>query len=143
MSQRDRQHHGTHHGHRPLSEFDIYSFTHEPMIRWADVQGGGALAGMLAINPDDDELREVFDLTYHEQMRKAMEANDPFWPNYPPPGGLMQPGPGDIPLAALPTGDILSIHISALLRNVLLVGPTGGGKTNALRLLIAALLENC
>ena len=67
---------------------------------------------------------------------------DPFRENYPPKGSLPPLENGFVPLAALPTGDVLSIPVEALARNVIVVGRIGGGKSSYLRVFLAALLES-
>ncbi len=41
----------------------------------------------------DPDLQELYGLIAHNQAGQAMEADDPFWGNYPPPGTV--PGTGD------------------------------------------------
>ena len=112
------------------------------MLRWADVPVGGLLAEQRVLHPDDPFLRELHTLTARNQLDLAARAGCPFHPNPPPAGSLPGLAPGRIPLATLPTGDVLSIGVNALCRNLLIVGPTGGGKSNYLRVLIAAFLES-
>lgn len=126
---------------RLLQPEEIWAITQEPMLRWPDVPGGELLAAPLMVEPNDPVLQELFGLTAREQMAKAMISGDPYHGNYPQVGIIPQLAAGRIPLLTMPTGDVLSTDIPGLTKNVLVVGPTGGGKTNWLRVLIAALLE--
>ena len=121
---------------------EIWAVTQEPRVRWRDVPGGDALAEQLALNPDDSALREVFELTLREQLSKAMTSNNPFWGNYPNADDLPPVAPGVLPVCSLPTGSVLSIPIEATVKNILICGPTGGGKTTWLRLMLAFMLAN-
>lgn len=121
----------------------IFQRFQDPMMRWGDVPGSSLLAELRMLDPGDAELRNLHELVEQDQLRKALISGDPFYGNPPPAGSLPHVVPGRIPLAALATGDVLSIAVEDLMRNVLVVGPTGSGKTNMLRVLIAAVLESC
>ena len=129
------------HSRRPLLPQEVIATVQDPWTRWPDVPGGDVLASQLILDPQDRELAEIFSLVRDDQIRKAMLSADPFWPNYPSVGQLPLAQEGRIPIAALPTGDVLSIGIEDVLKNVLIVGPTGGGKTNAIKAIISAILE--
>lgn len=123
------------------SPLEIWTRFKDPMLRWADVPGSGALLQMRMQNPDDRYLQELELLLGQDLQAQAIMSGDSFWGNPPPAGSLPRLGPGRVPIAALHTGDILSISVEDVMRNVLVVGPTGGGKSNWLRVLIAAVLE--
>lgn len=92
------------------------------------------------LNPHDPYLAELLEFTLRDQAARAMASGDPFHGNYPPIGKLPALVPRRVPLAAVPTGEVLSVVAANLLKNMLVVGPTGGGKTNWLRLMMGALL---
>jgi len=119
---------------------EIWALVHDPRLRWGDIPGGGVLAQEAMLSPADPQLAELLELTLRAQAARAIVSGDPFYGNYPPVVRLPPLVPGRIPLAAVPTGEVLSIGVPNLLKNVLVVGPTGGGKTNWLRLMIGALL---
>jgi hypothetical protein len=124
-------------GRRPE---EIWALVHDPRLRWGDLPGGDVLAQHAMLNPDDPHLAELLELTLRDQAARGIVSGDPFHGNYPPVGKLPLLVPGRIPLVAVPTGEVLSVGVPNVLKNVLVVGPTGGGKTNWLRLMIGALL---
>lgn len=127
---------------RPANDpLRIWESFRDPMLRWGDVPGSKLLAEQFLQHPEDRYLAELAGIVANEQAMRAMQADDPFYPNPPPARSFLPPAPGVIPIAALSTGDVLSIATAALCKNLLVVGPTGGGKTNFLRILIAAVLE--
>lgn len=124
----------------PPSELELLQQFSDPLLRLGDVAGGMALASCRMLDAADEHLAELFSLLAHDQYRAALVGGDPFWANYPPAGLLSPLAPGRVGLAALPTGQVLSIPTAGLDRNLLLVGPTGGGKTSLLRSIIASCL---
>jgi hypothetical protein len=82
----------------------------------------------------------LFKLTVRQQTDTALVANDPFWGNLPPAGVLPPLSRGRVPLAAVPIGGVLSASIPDMCRNIMVAGPTGGGKTTFLRGMLASML---
>ncbi len=119
----------------------IWMSFQDPMMRWGDVPGSALLAEQRMLHPDDPYLRDLHHHLQQDQLRRAMMSGDPFHGNPPPAGTLPTLEPGRIPIATLLTGDVLSLAVRDVMKNVCVVGPTGGGKTNWLRILIAAVLE--
>lgn len=119
---------------------EVLNVVRNPWLRWTDVPGSMVLAETLALHPDDHALKDMFAQVAQDRAALAIAANDPFWGNYPILGALPPFAPGRIPIARLSTGESLSIAFQDATRNVLLCGPTGGGKTNWLRLLLLAVL---
>lgn len=135
-NQRQSKSHGS-----TLDPRAVWELFHNPMLRWGDIRGSNLLAERLLQHPEDPYLAELAGVLANEQAMRATQASDPFYANPPPARTFPPPGPGAVPIACLPTGDVLSIPISALCKNLLVVGATGGGKTNFLKILIAAVLE--
>lgn len=129
------------HSPRPLSPEDIFSLTRQPELRWQDIPHGDSLAEQLMLNPGDAALAEVFELAVRQQAGQAMLAGDLFIGNYPSHGQIPPLLTGRIPFCAMPRGGVLSVSVQDATRNILVVGPTGSGKTSWLRLLVASLLE--
>ncbi len=119
----------------------IWQLFHEPMYRWGDVPGSEVLCEQLMLNPQDPYLQDVFEQVRQDQLAQAVVSGNPFHGNAPPVGVLPPLMPGKIPVATLPTGNVLSIDAIALTKNLCVVGPSGSGKTNWLRVLIAAALR--
>jgi len=120
---------------------EIWRLANEPMLRMQDVPGASVLAQQHMLAPQDVHLSDAFELVVQHQMSKAMAAGDAFWPSYPPRGELPVLEHGRVPICTLITEEILSLHTQDIPKNVLVVGPTGSGKTNWLRILIASLLR--
>jgi hypothetical protein len=120
----------------------IFQATQEPMVRWQDVPGVNLLVEQLLLDPTDADLAELYQLTMQQQISQAAMSGDAFHGNYPPTVAIPRFGRGRIPLAAFPNQEVLSIPIGDACRNICIVGPTGGGKSNFLRVLIAAILES-
>jgi hypothetical protein len=127
--------------HRADDVARIWAEFREPLLRWGDVPGGSVLAEQRMLSPQDPYLQDLHAHVARDQAMKAMMSGDPFYGNSPPAGTLPPLAPGRIPIAALSTGEVLSIAVSDVMKNLLIVGPTGGGKTNFIRILIAAVLE--
>ena len=76
------------------------------------------------------------------RMRRfaAQAFVDAFLENYPPRKKLPPVQPGRIPLVKLQTGGTMSLEVGlgGTARNILLCGPTGSGKTNALKVILTA-----
>ena len=121
---------------------EIIHITRDPITRFGDVPGGFLLAEQLSTQgrQPDPHLEELFMLVVRDQHAKALITTDPLYGNAPPAGAL-PPCRGRIPLVGLCTGAVLSICLPDLTKNLLVVGPTGGGKTNFLRSLIVSMLE--
>ena len=119
----------------------IWARFNDPMMRYGDVPGSALLMEQRILHPHDPHLAELHANIEQEQLSKAVLSGDPFWPNFPPQGALPAFTPGRIPIAALPTGDVLSIPILDATKNILIVGPTGGGKSYFLRIFIASFME--
>lgn len=132
-----------HFGFGVLDPLEIWRIANDPRLRYHEVPGGQVLAQQLMVDPTDQYLYELFALRVRDQVAKATVADDPFHGSYPPRGVLPQVGPGRVPLASMPKGGVLSIAVDDLTRNLLLVGPVGGGKTTLLRGILLALLEAC
>ncbi len=144
-AQRYRNHNERSHADRlqhDLRPEDVIATVQNPWARWGDVPGGDLLASQLILEPQDRELAELFNLVRSDQLSKGAVCSDPFWPQYPASHALPELSPGRIPIAALPTGDVLSLGIEDILKNILICGPTGGGKTNSIKAIIAAILES-
>ena len=124
-----------------IHPLDIFSLVQNPMLRWGDVPGGDVLVGTLMRDPSDPYLLEQFKVLVEEQRALAVMSGDPFHGAYPPRGQLAPLAPGRVPICTLPTGDVLSMPVDELRRNLVLVGPTGAAKTSLLRLIAASLLE--
>ena len=125
---------------RQQQALEILKVSREPQLRMQDVPGSEAMAFQLAQQPEDREMRALFERVVQDQIGRAMESGDPFWEHYPSPGQLPVLAAGRIPLVSMPLGDVLSLNARGLCKNVLVVGATGGGKTNWLRLLIASVV---
>jgi len=125
----------------PNDPMSIYLQHNNPMLRMQDVPGADLLCVSRMLHPDDPDLRGLHEQVEQDQLWRAVLAGDPYWANYPPEGALPELRDGRIPLASLPTGDVLSIPIQGATKNILIVGPTGHGKTNALRIILASLLR--
>jgi hypothetical protein len=123
-----------------LSALDLLTIAQDPALRLSDVPGGSVLVQHLMSDPQNPQLLRLFRQIVETQESRALISRDPYWPNYPPRGSLPLNGPGRIPLAAMPTGCVLSTPLSSLPCNLLVVGPTGSGKTSLLRAVLAAAL---
>jgi len=110
------------------------------MLRYCDRPGADVLCQLRVLHPNDPFLADVHFNLQAEQMRRAMLSGDPFHGNSPPRGKLPAFAPGLVPIARLATGDTLSVPVEHLTRNLLLCGPTGMGKTTALRLILFSIL---
>lgn len=97
-------------------------------LRLGDVAGISYLAEQLIQNPDDVYLQDVLTRVVEEQAAAALLSGDPFHGNSPPLGVLPAFGPGRAPMLQLPSSDVLSENLMSP-RNILIVGPTGQGKT--------------
>lgn len=113
----------------------------DPSFRWCDVPGADAFAQMRLLHPGDTHLRELHDFIEREQIGRSLAGGDPFFANDPPRGVLPPLTNGRIPICTLRTGDVLSIGVDDLSRNTLVVGPTGGGKSSWLAILVASMLR--
>ena len=125
--------------HAGLPEaLQVFQRFQDPRLRWCDVPGGELLLEARMLHPGDPYLADVHTCVEDDLLREALQSGDPFHGNAPAVGVLPHLGPGRVPIAALSTGDVLSIGMEDLTRNVLVVGPTGSGKSNFLRVLILA-----
>ena len=113
------------------------------MLRMGDVPGAESLCQQRILAPDDPYLADVHQHLEQSQLGKAMLSPCPSFHGNPPPAGTLPPFvKGRIPIATLlPSFEVLSIDIADACKNIAVVGPTGGGKTNWLKICIASLLE--
>ncbi len=121
---------------------DVIEILQRPELRLQDDIHAVRAARRLLRNPKDSEAQESF----QRKLRKKLEAfmcaaNPAFHGNDPPRGSFSVPRPGIVPLCVLQSGDVYSIPARALCQNLLVVGATGKGKSNLLRLIIMALIE--
>ncbi len=121
---------------------DILQRFRDPGMRYGDIPGADLLAQARMLAVHDSYLADLHAHLEHDQMAKAVISGDPYYGNPPPSGTLPPLEQGRIPIARLLTDDVLSIPIEHLVRNMLLCGPTGSGKTNYLRILLAAVMKS-
>jgi hypothetical protein len=128
-------------GDRQQLALAIHQTISEPMLRWADDPRRVKLSQRLMGNPFNAPLQRQFNKEVEKCQIKAMASGCPYYQNPPPPGFLSQT-PNSIRLCqVLPTEDIFSIPTQEFSKNVLVVGASGGGKTNNLRIIITGLVE--
>lgn len=109
-----------------------------PRLGLARLPGFAGLVSHLSAGPADAHLAELLGLVMQARIAGSGGLDDPFATNDPPLGVLAGDRVGRLPLATLATGEVLSVRVEDLRRNLLLVGPTGGGKSNTLRAIIAS-----
>ena len=107
---------------------NVWQTIQNPLLRFHEVPAGDLLAEQVIVHPPDNDLRELFNFVVQQQAANAMLSQDVFWGHYPPVGELPSLTAGRIPFLTMPTGDVLSTDIPGLTKNILVVGPTGGGK---------------
>ncbi len=95
------------------------------------------LIQMVLAEPDDLDTQELLSERIRAHQLAFLGSGDPFWGNYPSPGGLTYPS-DFIPLGQMPTGDNVGLVTSQLPLNVGFLGPTGSCKTS----LLAVFLSN-
>jgi hypothetical protein len=113
---------------------EILARIQDPRLRWGDVPGGELIRRQLTINPDDPYLLELASIHLQSQVEKALEANDPFYGNYPPPGRLVPSGAFVI-VGTLPTRDPMFKPADSFNHNVLVPGRAGSSKTTLVQLI--------
>jgi hypothetical protein len=123
-------------GGMSVSQYETLS---DPNLRVIDSPRLVRASKIQMIQPDRYMGEVVSRGTAWLQMR-AMNA-DPFRKNMPPAGQIEPYHPNGlrIPILAMDTREILSIMRQTLKRNMIFIGPTGSGKTTALRKVIRAL----
>ena len=121
---------------------DVAEILQRPELKWQEDCHGLRAARRLLRNPEDRETRESFQRKLRKKLEAFMSAANPaFHGNDPPRGSFASPRAGTVPLCVLQSGDVYSIPAKALTQNLLIVGATGKGKSNLLRLIIMALIE--
>lgn len=118
---------------------DIIEILRRPEYRFGDVPGIGLLGEQLIRRPHDLYLQDVFAHVTEEQVAAAMAANDPFHGSYPPLGSLPAFGLGRAPILQTPMGEVLTEDLNSP-RSILLLGPTGAGKSNWLKLFLLSII---
>src|SRR2546426_5261325 len=114
-----------------------------PNLRWQDDPTGLRIARHLLLDPSNKHLVEWFNMKISRRIRQQLcFLDNPFYVQYPPTRALPKYEIGRIPLELMPTGEWLSIELKALCRNMLCVGPSGGGKSNFLGGSLGAILNS-
>lgn len=121
--------------------YEIIQIVNDINLRWRDDVKGLRIANKLLKNPYDKFLQDRFQKRFQKKIRNFMNSQDAFFGNLSYPGTLPAFTRGRIPLCILPTREWLSVEAKSLTRNMLVVGSSGGGKTNFLKGTIRALLE--
>lgn len=98
------------------------------------------LLNLLNVDPDDAEVREIVGERLQEVEMQQLLAPDPFRATNP----INQADfDGSIILGRVPPNDVIwRIQPGQLTSHCLLIGKSGGGKTNVILLILAQLLEN-
>lgn len=123
---------------RPLDTARLLELAGHPRLGLHRVAGMQMLLHQVAADPKDSHLVELLALVVQAKVAGTPGLDDPFAANDPAAGVLPQEKVGRLPLLSLATGEVLSMAVGDLRRNLLLVGPTGGGKSNTLRAIIAS-----
>jgi hypothetical protein len=118
----------------------IFQKTHDPNLRWQDVQGGDRLLIAYLLDPSNEDIKGLILQKIKEQEQKAIIANDPFYINYPP-KNYKPKGTYSIRLAFLSCQMVIGLSLDKLCQNLLLIGPSGKGKTSYLRMLTTSILD--
>ena len=127
----------------PLHRKDLVTLARDPALRLQDRSGADQLVASAELHPHDPYLHELLELVVAEQALWMEAYGNAFTLNTPPKGTFPPiPKPGHIPLTALETGDVLSEPLEAKLKNTIVTGPTGGGKTNVLRAQVLSCVAN-
>ena len=123
--------------------FDLFAAMKAASTRWGDLGARGEMLELhFLIDPACPFVHEILAEAIKEQRHAVASVERPEWHLDDPARGTMpQLASGRIPICTLQTGDTLSVPVKSMTRNVLVVGPTGGGKSNLLRIFLAALLE--
>ena len=111
----------------------------DPRYRLMDRPDLQAIADQLLRRPTDMRLQRRFQQGLAEQAEKYRMTNHRAFYAYFPPAGLTPSAPGWIPYLAPPIGGVLRVPVQALTLGVMLLGPTGSGKTTWLGLMLRAL----
>lgn len=121
---------------------EIVALLQDSELRLWEVPGIQEMLVNLALNPEMPELAQMVKVQLQEQREKAQARKilNPFLGNDPMPGSLPPPD-GRIPLCVLSTGNVFSISLEDLCRNIILAGSTGAGKTSLLRLMLRCMIE--
>ncbi len=98
------------------------------------------LLNLLNVDPDDAEIRELVSDRLQEAEMRQLLSPDPFRPTNP----ISQADfDGSIILGRISPNDVIwQIRPSQLTNHCLLIGKSGGGKTNMILLILAQVLEN-
>ena len=127
--------------HRPSSDTDFTRLVKriQPTGLLRD-QRFARMLNLLSIDPDDAEVRELVGERLQEAEMQQLLAPDPFRPTNP----LSQNDfDGSIILGRIPPKNVIwRIPPQLLITHPLIAGRAGGGKTNAILLILAQLLEN-
>jgi len=122
---------------RGVTPREIASLLFEhPELRLANDPAGAQLTQMLAADPEDKDLQEMFAFIVENRYQQFIASGDVFWGNYPPKGGIAYPA-DFMALADMPTGDPIGLVRSQLTGNVGFLGPTKSGKTTLLFVLLS------
>lgn len=124
-----------------FSPEEILHICRDENLRWQYDSRAIRIAKKLLRHPDNVNKLQKFNKVYSRKIKQALNANNPFYGNYPPKDYLLPLKNGRIPLGFLPTREWLSIEAEALRRNMIVCGPAGGGKTNFLKGTIRAILN--
>lgn len=113
-----------------------------PELRLGNDPASAQLTQMLAADPEDKDLQEMFGFIVKDRYRQFIASGDVFWGNYPPKGGIVYPA-DFISMARMPNGPV-GVTISQTPQNIIFSGQTGAGKSSLLgNMLVAPRLLSC
>lgn len=115
-----------------LSPEEIVLICQDPMLRIKDHREIISVAQQLIVTPEDEYLQELFQLQTQQLRGEALQANDPFHPNYPPRGELAKVA-DMVPDMQMPNGEWIGPREDRLLSNTLTIGATNTGKSTLMR----------
>ena len=124
---------------RGFNTSEIFEIYNNPELRMRDNPGYVTLGGQLMVEPNDLHLQELLRLVVEVQGERAMEANDPFWGNYPP-KGTVPVNESTVVVGTMPTGVKVGFEANRTC-SIGIIGPPRVGKTTLLKCLLPPLVR--
>jgi hypothetical protein len=116
----------------PSPERIVDLFNNNPQLRLFDEMSNIDIAQMAIADSDDPDAQEILSFIIDLKHQESIVSNDAFYGNYWSPGSVIYPD-DFIKVGKTPNGEEVGFTRNQIRRNMLFVGPTGSGKTTALK----------